>query len=211
MNDTPTDQTEPQAQAPNGNDARTDPSLDDLLNEYESGAPAAPADAAPVQQPADAQQTELHNEMRQAVAWINQQRQESDAKRIQDDLKSAADVVKGHIGDDTLSDKLVLNYINGAAGNDPRLLNAWAQRHADPQGWGRVLKGVSEELRTELASRPDPDLTADRNAARNAVSTQAARRPDSGEQPSTRDMTAEEVIALSDKMGRDNAASGGRR
>ena len=54
---------------------------------------------------------------------------------------------------------------------DPRIGNAFTQRHANPAAWDKVLQSMSQDI-GKMFDRPDPGVSEDQKAMRAAVETQ---------------------------------------
>ena len=54
---------------------------------------------------------------------------------------------------------------------DPRIGNAFTQRHSNPAAWDKVLQSMSQDI-GKMFDRPDPGVSEDQKAMRAAVETQ---------------------------------------
>lgn len=73
------------------------------------------------------------------------------------------------VGGDALSrfdNGILEDALNGAAARDPRIGVAFSQRGTNPQGWNDVVAAVARDLSKRVSEAPDPQLSADREAAR---------------------------------------------
>lgn len=147
-------------------------SLDDLLNEFDSGEPE--------------QKEEKPEKRDPEIERLIQRETQRDIAEAVKSVKESHDVLKGR------SDKLVHRYLEGEAAEDKRIQKAWIDREANPKAWSKVLKGLGEKMAKEFEDVPDPQLTADRESARDAV------RGSSTDTPPETKITNEDLDGLSD-------------
>jgi len=146
-----------------------EPSLDELLNEYEQGTEAKPEqkDAEPDKKAPDPQMSEVLDFVREAQA-----------ERTQSDIAKAVQTAKdGNEALSVLGDTVVRRYLEFEAAEDPRVQKAWVSRNSNPDGWNRVLKGLGDKLAKEIQAQPDQQLTNDREAARTSVRGSSTQAP----------------------------------
>lgn len=155
----------------------------------ETNAPAKPAAEEPVAQDKTAEdflkefeeeldketaETELEKpkDDQSKIDWLVEREEERQKAETRETTRStvneAVDVIKKDLGLE-IPDRMIRGDLYARAEDDPRFLNAFANRHKNPSAWSGVLSSVAKELRTEFESRPDENATADRNAVRNAV------------------------------------------
>lgn len=146
--------------------------LDQLLNEFDEGTKPKPeetkASPEPKKEPDDL------DDLRRFAKDYQQRELDREISATVKGMKDRNETLNG------LSDAFVEARLNWEASKDPRLQSAWVNRHQNPQAWEKVLDGLGRKLSGEIASRPDPQLTNDRDAARAAVrgtSTQPAEDP----------------------------------
>jgi hypothetical protein len=156
-------------------------SLDELLAEYDQG------EAKPEQEPV---QKESATEILDFVRSQKEREKAREARESRDALVSAVSMVK-ETGV-SLSDKLIEARLHIEAQDDPRVAEAWLRRESNPGGWESVLKAVGKKIAGEMATQPDPQLTADRDAVRDSV------RGSSTQAPEVKEVTNEDLDSMSD-------------
>lgn len=161
-------QAKPDAEATSAQD--TTPSLDSLLNEFETQAKPQPAPA-----PAKAAPDPVVAELQRDIASMKFERE------IEPVLKN----IRGEIPQDVLSDREFLALIDDRAKHDPRIQNAYWNRASNPSVWAKIEKGLNAEYSKKFQPRVDAAATEDRNAVAAAVrgtSTKASeeKQPDYG-------------------------------
>lgn len=134
--------------------------LDKLLAEFDEGTktePKAEPDARPEQKPDD-------------LDKLRRFAEDYEARELQREILDTVHQIKEkHEALGLLSDGFLEARLQYEASRDPRLAKAWVDRHQNPDAWGKVLDGLGSKLSGEISSRPDPQLTQDRETVRNAV------------------------------------------
>jgi plasmid stabilization system protein ParE len=148
---------------PIADDRSTQDDMDALLREYED----APKEAAP--QP--------ESDMSDVVEYIRTQKAQSEAEQSEKDIKSAVDSLKQGLNV-KIPDRLLRGAIHDKAAGDQRFITAYQQRHSNPTGWSRVLKGLQQEIINDFADTPDAQATNDRNAVISAVQGSTNKSPE---------------------------------
>lgn len=152
--------------------------LDVLLREFEQQ--ASPEQPKPQELKPD--------EIAVAKDEILRARDEIRREQFQRDMSSTIKAVRGDVPDSLYDDKLVRAWINAQAEEDPRLSLAWANRHAEPSKFKRVVDALAKDFKARYGKLPDKNATEDREAVAAAVrgsSTKAAE----GKQPNFGSMT----------------------
>lgn len=171
--------------------ARTDDDLDTLLKEFDtetkSPEPAQPATAAPAAiDPAVANETVLSE-----AKFIRQE-------RFQKDMDETIKKVRGDLPEELFDGSLVQAWIDSQATKDPRLAQAWANRHADPKKFGQVVTELGKRF-SKYGKLPDKQATEDREAVTAAVRGASTRAPE-GKAPDFSRLTPAEFQAEKDRM-----------
>ena len=135
--------------------------LDTLLNEYDEGTTTA--------QPA------ATNDLSKVTAYVERKEREEIAAQTEKDISGAVGVLKGSV--DSLPERLLRGAIHDKAAEDDRFLNAYENRHKNPQGWNKVLGALGEELKAELMP-VDQKATDDSNALIAAMSGSETKQPE---------------------------------
>jgi hypothetical protein len=125
--------------------------------------------------------------LEQFADHYERQQTRTEVNTIVSKLKEKHEPLKG------LSDKMVRARLNLEAAEDPRIARAFAMRHSNPEAWDRVLGGIGERLVSEIGDRPDPKLTANREAAVAAARGRVENAP-----PDPNRKSPEELNAMSD-------------
>jgi hypothetical protein len=178
-NDKPTVVTETDTQAKpetEATDARTGDELDALLREFETQAKPETTPSKPETKPdatsENGSQKRLDALEQQLTDW-----------RFQQDIKPVIDKVRGDIDPAIYDDDDVRDWIDRQAKADPRLAQAWLDRHKDPAKFGRVVEGLGKKLSARFSKLPDKQATEDREAVTAAVRGASNRAPE-GKAPS---------------------------
>lgn len=183
-------------------ETQPEPTLDDLLAEYESSeeAPVEPVKAEqPVSEPVSAS-IDMENRLKR----IEQEQDRERELRIERELDNAVKTLKE--SSETLSglsDDIVRGTLENYGRTDVRLRRAWIDRTNNPEGFGKVLKALAEDIDNRNAGRPNAELTAAREAARASVMNQG--KPSEPEEPDVSRMTGQQILDLTDGLARDAA------
>lgn len=176
-----------QGEAKPSPDAAHEPSLQDLLAQYNESK-KAPADT---KQPQKAEERVAPQPTNSATPsgdddeireWVRQQREKEQAQATEKAVTDAIGMIRE--SDESLADvseKVLAWAIYGEAANNPALLEAFALRETNPAIWQRAMKELGSSVANELASKPDPAATAGREAARASVRGTTQTRPDPDE------------------------------
>lgn len=149
-------------------------SLDAALAEFEASSETEPEQSTSA--PAAVDPNAL-DDIRRDIATI---KEDSARRQTSGDITEAVKSLQGDMEDLNLPDTTVNRLLHGYASTDARFLKAFQARHDNPTAWKRVLGNVSKEIRGEFESRPDANLTADREAVGAAVRNASTTSPESG-------------------------------
>lgn len=160
------DETKPTAPEPESGDAQAannqaEPTLDDLLAEFDSQAASEPASEPAVEPKLSA--ADLQSALREVQQFQSERQQE----RVSKDISQAVEAVRGEL--DPEADELVRGWLDVQAQNDARFRTAWQSRHTDPAKWNRVLKGMSDQFAAKYGKRFGRADQDDREAMAAAV------------------------------------------
>lgn len=145
--------------------------LDKLLSEFEESEAKPKGEAAGGEAKKEEKKDDDISEVR---AWIKQQ----EARNARQELTGlASGMKKDHPGLSHLSEKRIVDLLEIEASNDKRIATAWLKRDQFPETWAQVVKTLGKKLEGEFSRAPDPQLTADRDAARAAVSGRSTSAP----------------------------------
>lgn len=130
---------------------------------------------------------ELPSDVREVVDYVKEQRDRDIAERTNRDIADAAEKLREG-WEDAPPAALLEGEIWKSAGKDQRFLQAFQQRHQQPEKWDRILKAKQREVKSLLEQKPDSEATADREAVTAAVRS-ASKAPASPEGPSAEDIS----------------------
>lgn len=156
-----------------GTDARKADDLETLLAEY-TAATKQPEPAA--SKPGTTAETPKGDP---ALAKRLETLEQRDADRqFKADIKPAVDRVRGKIDPTVYDDDDIRDWMDREAQKDPRLAQAWLERHQNPDKFARVLDGLGRKLADRFARAPDAAATADRDAVTAAVRGASTKAPE---------------------------------
>lgn len=95
--------------------------------------------------------------------------QERANERYQSEIKSVAQKIRGDFDHPLLEDKFVVRWLEAEAQDDPRIANAWMQRHKNPEAFDKIIKNLGETLKKKIKNSPDEKMTESRDALASAV------------------------------------------
>lgn len=176
------------ATSPSEESGAQDESLETLLQQWEESEAAESGDSdsdtkgGQTDKPGS---TSTDTDTAELVRWAREERERSIAERAERDVNEAIETLKDG-WDDPPPDRVLKGDLHRAAAEDPRFLQAFQQRHRNPEAWKRILKAQQRELRAEFESRPDREATDDRRAVESAVRS-SSRAPQPAAEPSKED------------------------
>lgn len=153
--------------------------LDTLLAEYEQETGESTE-----------QQTETKSESGVSREEFEALRQELSHRDYRNDLERTIESVRGDLPQEQFDDSFMDAWINARAKDDPRIANAWVQRHKDPKKFTRVVEGLGKEFAKKYGkfSGMDDNATTDREAVAQAVRGQGNKAPE-GSAPDYKDVS----------------------
>jgi hypothetical protein len=98
--------------------------------------------------------------------------------RFKTDMSSTVKSVRGDLDADRYDDDMVADWIDRQAKNDPRLAQAWRERHSKPQEFAKVTSGLAKKFSDKFGKLPDKAATEDREAVTAAVRGASNRAPE---------------------------------
>lgn len=176
-----------------GGGAQAEDDLDSLLAEWDQQQSRQTQEASSGEQTDEGKQskTELPEDVREVVDYVKQQREQEVAERTNKDIADAAEKLREG-WEEAPPAALLEGEIWKSAGKDQRFLQAFQNRHQQPDLWDRILKAKQKELKAMLEARPDSEATADRDAVTSAVRS-ASKAPPGPQAP-----TEAEIAKMSD-------------
>ena len=133
-----------------------EPSLDELLNQYDEQT----TQAEPKKEP--------DNENAQILEFVKMQMQERTEAQVKTDIEESVKIAK-EAGDLDLSDDLIEHYLRSKIQSDGRFLNLWQNRGTNRAAFDAVVKSLGKEL-SQPKGKVDEGVTADVDALASAVS-----------------------------------------
>lgn len=186
------DETKVAAQpAPEVTNAQDGDDLDTILKEFEER-PEASKTAQPEKQADTTNDPAVANEtVLEEAKFIRQQ-------RFQKDMDATIEKVRGDLPKELFDGPLVQAWIDAQATKDPRLAQAWANRHADPKKFEQVVGALGKQF-ARYGKLPDKNATEDREAVTAAVRGASTKAPE-GKAPDYSRMTDAEFAAEKEKL-----------
>jgi hypothetical protein len=180
--------------ATDAQDARQDgDSLDALLKEYDQTAGAPPAAAATPPEPKPGTDTTTTKPATDpAVAEVQRY-------IFRQDMDKTVKSVRGELPADYFDDTFVKAWIDSRAEEDPRLGQAWVNRHSNPKQFEKIVSGLGREFSKKYGKLPDRAATDDRDAVTAAVRGASTRAPE-GQPADYSRMTDAQLAAEKDKL-----------
>jgi hypothetical protein len=164
-----TTDAQPQAGTEVKADARTEGGdLDTLLKSYdEQVKPKEPATAPEPQATSTATQVKPDP----AVAELQQ-------RFFRQDMNDLVKTVRGEVDPTMADDEFVEAWVDAQARKDPRLQQAWMQRHANPSQFEKVKAELGKGFARKFSKLPDKQVSEDREAVSAAVRGSTKPAPD---------------------------------
>lgn len=153
---------EPEQQVADG-DEQSAPDLNALLNEYDEG----------VNQEEQQAQDEK-SDLKEVVDYVRQDQQDKIKAQTDKDVAAAVETVQGDLKGMNIPDRAISGYLQQFSA-DKRFMNAYGNRHQNPKGWQKVLKGVAQEIKGDYSV--DQKVTEDRESLNAAVREQSTNAP----------------------------------
>lgn len=159
--------------------------LDDLLAQYDQAQPAVEPQQ-PVANSEEQRSDQYDDDLN--ISDVMKRLDERDArdeaarKAEQDrqfkiDMDKTVANVRGEFDPSVFDDTFMESWIDAQARNDPRLQNAWANRHNDPKAFGQIVEGLGRNFNKKFKALPDKQVTEDREAVAEAVRGASKQAP----------------------------------
>lgn len=176
-----------QPQTTEGEVTATEPSLDDVISEYNvplATQPETPPAQAPVQQPVATQQpvrvdpldessfnsyvqqvnsgqSVLNDQLQEVKTELTNLKQERAQLQVEADINSAVETLNEGLN---LDPKLVRVHLEYTAQQKPGFKSLWENRHTNPQAYEKAMQAVGREMRDTYSVRTDENLTETQTA-----------------------------------------------
>jgi len=157
------DNAEPQVSAET-NDAQED--LDTLLGQFDEST----SQEASTEAETGGQQESVSREEFQALqsSITNQQ--------YQSDMSDVTKVIKGELDVPYVDDSFVETWLNNEANKNPKLAQAWANRHVNPDAFQKVTNSLAKQFQEKF--NVDAKTTSDMDAVTSAVRSASTKSPE---------------------------------
>lgn len=187
MEDTQTTSTEPVV---------NEPSLDDIISEYnvqpvakepEPQVQPQPAVTTTTVDPLDQDsfnsfanqisqgQSVLNTQLKEVKTELTELRQERAQLQVETDINEAVTQINEGL---ELNPKLVRVHLEYTAQEKPGFKNIWENRHNNPQAYKKALNAVGREMREIYNVKQDPQLTSDQVAIQKSQQSLATKTQD---------------------------------
>lgn len=185
----------------NGADARNDgDDLDALLAEFDQGTTKS-VTTSPAPKPATTTEVDPNISARLQHLEGVVTKYENDTFKAQ--LSETVKEIRGDLDAEFFPDDLVEAWLDSRARKEPRLQQAWLQKEANPQQWGRIRSQLGREFKKKFEKMPDPSATEDRNAVVAAVRGSSNKAPADTPTNYSRMSTAEYRNSIREQYGFD--------
>lgn len=158
---------QPGAAGPDARDEGDD--LDKLLAEYGESQKSPPAQPEPKAGTGDLQAL-----LEPIKGELNEYRQH----RFRQDMDKTLHSVRGDLDSAYFDDTFVESWIDAEARKNPGLGQAWANRHAEPKKFEKVVDALGRSFAKKYGTLPDRSATADRAAVTAAVRGASTKVPE---------------------------------
>ena len=165
------------------------PSMEELLQEFDAGANEEVEE--PTQDVGDSRIDEVHHFM-----------QQEQARKTNEDINNAISMMKG--AEESISglpDTMLRGYLNELARGNPKLLNAFANRHDKPETWGKIVESAARDLGSQLSIKRDDKITSDMASVRSAVEQSESKSNDGPTDEEIKNMSPAEFQQYKAKLG----------
>ena len=141
-------------------DSSAQDNLDTLLSEYDK----------PDQEQQTPKPTAQDDDIQSVVQWAKSQQEREIRDSTQRDLKAATELMKEAAGDVPVKipDEVFEGVLYKRADNDPRIMKAWLNRAANPDGWSKVIRSLGKEIAKQFVPT-DQKATESWDAVRSAT------------------------------------------
>jgi hypothetical protein len=156
------------------------PDWDELLSEYEQATSSSQQVEQPTATTVNGADDPLRTWAAQKMEEEKREREKALVEQTNKDIEKAVSVVLEGLDVPIKDQDLTEGYLHVLARKDERFVNAFNNRHKNPAGWNRVLKGVQSQLREKL--NIDVQATQDREAVAAAVRSASNSAPEPKEE-----------------------------
>ena len=104
-------------------------------------------------------------------------RKAENERQFKIDMDKTVESVRGDFDPGIFDDTFMESWIDAQARNDPRLQNAWSNRHNDPKAFGRIVEVLGRNFNKKFKALPDKQVTEDTEAVAEAVRGSSKQAP----------------------------------
>lgn len=177
-----------------GTDARKDDEddLDTLLAQYEKEATSDDTSSKP------GQSGEAQDPNRELMERLQALEESTARSETRADLDAAIKAVRGELDSEVFDDGFMETYLDSEARKDPRLSQAWANRHNNPKQFQKVVGSLAKSFEKRFGSLPNKEATEDREAVAAAVRGASTKSPE-GRAPDYGNLSNDDFAAQVEK------------
>lgn len=148
-------------------DARTtEPTLDELLAEFSQSTDKPAKSSTPEQKPTNA------DDLVKRLTALEEERAQTQLRKELDP------VIRKVKGDTPMKEEWIEDILNGSASRNPKLANAWMNRHQNPAAWDKVVTAIGKDIAGVFSNAVDKQATEDREAVTAAVRGASTKAPE---------------------------------
>ena len=153
--------------------ARTDgDDLDELLSKFDSDT------TRPTPEPAKPEPTGEASDLKAVLDEVRELRTERNKETFRKDMDAMTKTVRGNLDPEFFDDTFMEAWIDKQARDDPRLLQAFGNRHANPKQFQKVVETLGRSFNKRYSKLPDRQATEDREAVTAAVRGASTKAPE---------------------------------
>ena len=146
--------------------------LDKLLSEFDSSKTTQPPATAQPEQ-----NTGAADDLKALTDQVKGLLSETAQVKFRQDMDVTIKNVRGDLDPEFFDDTFVESWMDAQARQDPRLAAAWANRHANPKQFGKVVDTLGRTFVKKYGKLPDKAATEDREAVTAAVRGASTKAP----------------------------------
>lgn len=169
-------------------DAQED--LDTLLGQFDEGTSPEASKEAETGGQQDTVSREEFLQLQNSI--VNQQHQT--------DIQDVSKVIMGDVNSPGVDSEFVETWLNAQAGKNPRLASAWANRHANPDAFQKVVGSLAKQFQGKF--NVDQQITSDMDSVTSAVRSASTKSPDTETSVNWGALSDADFAAEKAKLGR---------
>lgn len=182
-----TDQADQQAAPAAEAEGAREPTLDELLAEYDGG-----EKSDGIKPTSDTKDDGGDDKVAALEKRLEAFERQSEQDQYQNDVINAVKAIRGESNPEIFTDVHMEGWLTAEAKRDPRIARAWMDRADKPQTWGKIQDQLKGRFNEWIGSMSDSAATEDRAAIADAV------RGASKKAPAGDDVDREAVMKMGD-------------